>query len=117
MMDAQVLSRIRNNPKFLELERKRNSFSWSLAVLMTAIYAIFIGLVAFDQGFMAQPIGGGPITMAFPLGLGVIAASIILTGIYVVRANSEFDRLTQEVIGQATPAPIAARSAAFGAVR
>jgi uncharacterized membrane protein (DUF485 family) len=116
-MDAQVISRIRNNPKFIELERKRNSFSWSLAVLMTAIYAIFIGLVAFNQGFMAQPIGGGPITMAFPLGLGVIFASIILTGVYVVRANSEFDRLTQEIIGQTAPAPTTVRTPAFGAVR
>ena len=116
-MDAQVISRIRNNPKFIELERKRNSFSWSLAVLMVVIYAIFIGLVAFDQSFMAQPIGGGPITMAFPLGLGVIFASIILTGIYVVRANSEFDRLTQDIVGQTAPTPINLGSGAFGAVR
>ena len=87
-MDAVFISRIRNNPKFIELERKRNSFSWTLAILMIAIYGIFIGLVAFDQSFMAQPIGVGPVTMAFPLGLGVIATSIILTGVYVVRANS-----------------------------
>ena len=48
----------------------------------------------------AQPIGNGPFTLAFPLGLGVIAAAILLTGVYVVRANSEFDRLTREVVGQ-----------------
>ena len=116
-MDAQVISRIRNNPKFIELERKRNSFSWSLAVLMVVIYAVFIGLVAFDPSFMAQPLGGGPITMAFPLGLGVIFISIILTGGYVVRANSEFDRLTQEIIGQSAPAPVAMGAGAYGAVR
>ncbi len=115
-MDAQAISRIRNNPKFIELERKRNSFSWSLAVLMVAIYAIFIGLDAFDQSFMAQPIGTGPITMAFPLGLGVIAASIILTGVYVVRANSEFDRLTQEIVGQSATAPVAMGAALYGTV-
>ena len=116
-MDAQAISRIRNNPKFQELERKRNSFSWSLAVLMVVIYAVFIGLVAFDQGFMAEPIGGGPITMAFPLGLGVIAISIILTGVYVVRANSEFDRLTQEIIGQVSNDPVTMRAPAYGGAR
>lgn len=116
-MDALYVSRIRNHPKFLELERKRNSFSWSLAVLMIVIYAIFIGLVAFDPSLMAQQIGDGPVTMAFPLGLGVIAASIILTGVYVVRANSEFDRLTREIIGQveAPAGPVGGHL--FGATR
>jgi uncharacterized membrane protein (DUF485 family) len=116
-MDALYVARIRNNPKFIELERKRNSFSWSLAVLMIAIYGIFIGLVAFDQSFMAQPIGTGPITMAFPLGLGVIAASIILTGVYVVRANTEFDRLTREIIGQIEGPAIPVDASLYGTVR
>ncbi len=39
-------------------------------------------------------------TLAFPLGLGVIVLAIVLTGVYVVRANSEFDRLTREIVGQ-----------------
>ena len=116
-MDAQAIKRIRTNPKFIELERKRNSFSWSLAILMVAIYAAFIGLVAFDHGFMAETIGYGPITMAFPLGLGVIAISIILTGVYVVRANSEFDRLTREIIGQAEAPPVKLGAGVYGAVR
>ena len=99
-MDPLTLSQIRQNPKFQELVRKRNSFSWGLAILMIVIYGVFIGLVAFDPSFMAQPIGAGPITLAFPIGLGVIAAAIILTGVYVIRANSEFDRLTREIVGQ-----------------
>jgi uncharacterized membrane protein (DUF485 family) len=116
-MDAQALKRIRNNPKFIELERKRNSFSWSLAILMVAIYAAFIGLVAFDHGFMAETIGYGPVTMAFPLGLGVIAASIILTGVYVVRANSEFDRLTREIVGQVEAPAVKLGAGLYGTVR
>ena len=116
-MDPVFISRIRNNPKFIELERKRNSFSWTLAILMIAIYGIFIGLVAFDQSFMAQPIGVGPVTMAFPLGLGVIATSIILTGVYVVRANSEFDRLTREIVGQSEAPGAPLPSALYGTVR
>jgi uncharacterized membrane protein (DUF485 family) len=116
-MDAQAIKRIRTNPKFIELERKRNTFSWSLATLMVAIYAAFIGLVAFDHGFIAETIGYGPVTMAFPLGLGVIAASIILTGIYVVRANSEFDSLTREIIGQFEAPPVKIGAGLYGTAR
>ena len=72
-MDAHHISRIRNSPQFQELERKRSVFGWSLAILMIAIYASFIGLVAFDRAVLAQQIGSGPFTVAFPVGLGVIA--------------------------------------------
>ena len=99
-MDAAELIRIRDNPSFKELERKRSVFSWSLAVIMSAIYMAFILLVAFGHDFVAQQIGTGGLTLAFPLGLAVILAAIILTGVYVVRANSEFDRLTREIVGQ-----------------
>ena len=102
-MDANELSRIRTHPKFLELERKRSGFAWTLSVATLVIYMGFIFLVAFDHGLVAQPIGQGPLTLAFPLGLGVIVAAVVLTGIYVLRANTEFDRLTREIVGQ-TPA-------------
>ena len=116
-MDPLSLSQIRQNPKFQELVRRRNSFSWGLAVLMIAIYGLFIGLVAFDPSFMAQPIGAGPITIAFPIGLGVIAAAIILTAVYVVRANSEFDRLTREIVGQQDRPAIPVGAGLVGSVR
>jgi uncharacterized membrane protein (DUF485 family) len=103
VMDALNLSHIRSNPKFIELERKRNAF--------------FIGLVAFDHSFLAEPIGAGPITLAFPLGLGVIAAAIILTGVYVVRANSEFDRLTREIVGQEDARALPVGAGVLGGVR
>jgi uncharacterized membrane protein (DUF485 family) len=112
-MDAIDVARIRNNPAFLELERKRSSFSWSLAILMLIIYMGFIFLVAFDHAIVAQVIGNGPMTLAFPLGLGVIVVAILLTGIYVWRANTEFERLTQEIVGESRlmTAPIGIRLA------
>ena len=99
-MDASELSRIRNHPKFRDLERKRSNLAWTLSVAMLVIYMSFIILVAFDHDLVAQPIGAGPLTLAFPLGLGVIVAAVALTGIYVLRANSEFDRLTREIVRQ-----------------
>ncbi len=98
-MNAVELARIRNNPAFQELARKRSSFGWTLAVVMFVIYMTFIFLVAFDHALVAEPIGSGTLTLAFPLGLGVIVIAIVLTGVYVVRANTEFERLTREIVG------------------
>ena len=114
-MDASELSRIRNHPKFRELERKRSGFAWTLSIVMVAIYMGFIILVAFDHDLVAQPIGTAPLTLAFPLGLGVIVAAVALTGLYVLRANSEFDRLTREIVGQPEAAkPVFSASLAAG---
>ncbi len=110
MMDAAELLRIKNNPAFIELERKRNSFSWTLAALMLVIYMGFIFLVAFDKAIVSQPIGSGVMTLAFPLGLGVIVIAVVLTGIYVARANTTFDRLTREVVQQSRPAAARVRA-------
>ncbi len=105
-MDQAELVRIRNSAAFQELVRKRSSFSWTLAIIMFLIFGGFMFLVAFDHSIVASPIGDGPLTVAFPLGLGVILAAIVLTGVYVVRANTEFDRLTAEIVGQSRSATI-----------
>ncbi len=65
-MDATELARIRANPAFQELERKRSSFGWTLAVVMFAIYMAFILLVAFVHGVVAQPIGSGTLHLGLP---------------------------------------------------
>lgn len=96
-MDANQVARIRANASFRELERKRTAFSWTLCVLMLVIYYGFIFLVAFGKGYVATPVFG-VVTLAFPLGLGVIVIAIVLTGVYVLRANGEFDALTRKVV-------------------
>jgi uncharacterized membrane protein (DUF485 family) len=114
-MNAIEIARIRNHPSFQQLERQRRLLSWTLAVAMMLIYGGFLLLVAFDKPLAAQPIGAGPMTLAFPLGLGVILAAIGLTGLYVARANTLYDRLTADVVA-ATPAAAAPPSgAALGA--
>jgi uncharacterized membrane protein (DUF485 family) len=37
------------------------------------------------------------ITLGMPLGIGVIVFTIIITNIYIRRANSEFDDLTAQI--------------------
>lgn len=99
-MSGDVVSRVRANPKFTELIAKRSKYSWTLAILMLAIYYGFILLVAFDKQFLAIKIGA-TVTLAFPIGLGVILAAIIITGLYVLRANNVYDPMTRSIVEDA----------------
>ena len=64
---------------------------------MMIVYYGFILLVAFNKPFLATRLGEGVMTVGIPLGLGVIVFTILITGIYVRRANSEFDALTEQI--------------------
>jgi uncharacterized membrane protein (DUF485 family) len=97
-MQQDLVHAIKSNPKYHELVSKRSKFAWILAVLMLLIYYGFILIIAFNKEFLSQQLWEGYITtVGIPIGLGVIISAFILTGIYVFRANSEFDRLTREI--------------------
>ena len=51
-----------------------------------------------DKELLATPIGAGVTTLGIPIGLAVIVFTVIITGIYVRRANTEFDQLNQEIV-------------------
>ena len=96
-----IVARIEANPKYQELKRKRNKFGWTLTILMLVVYYGFIGLIAFDKEFLARPIGSGVTTLGIPIAFGVIIFTIVITGLYVRRANSEYDRLTAKILEEA----------------
>lgn len=91
-------TRIIENPKFQELVAKRNAFAVTLSILMLGIYFGFILLVAFAKPFLGTPIGAGVTTWGLPIGVGVIVSAFILTGIYVQRANGEFDEMNRQIL-------------------
>ena len=64
---------------------------------MLVVYYGFILLVAFNKEFLATRIGSGVTTWGMPIGLGVILFTVLITVIYVRRANSEFDALTAQI--------------------
>ena len=97
-----MVARIEANPKYHALKRKRNGFGWMLTVLMLVVYYGYIALIAFNKPFLAQPIGAGVTTLGIPIGMGVIIFTIVITGIYVRRANGEYDRLTAEILKEAS---------------
>jgi uncharacterized membrane protein (DUF485 family) len=93
-----VTERISANPKYLELKRKRNVFGWTLTLAMMVVYYGYIALIAFNKPFLSQPLGTGVTTIGVPIGMGVIVFTILITGYYVRRANSEFDALTRAIL-------------------
>ncbi len=101
-MSDLIVAKIEANPKYRELRRKRNAFGRTLTVLMLVVYFGYIALIAFNKPFLAQPIGNGVTTLGIPIGLGVIIFTIVITGIYVRRANGEYDRLTAEILEEAS---------------
>ena len=100
-MQDPVVARIEANPKYQALKRQRSRFGWLLTILMLLAYYGFIGLIAFDKEFLAKPIGEGVTSLGIPIAFGVIVFTIAITGLYVRRANSEYDRLTAQILEDA----------------
>ena len=96
-METDLVQRIAAHPSYQQLKARRSSFGWWLTGAMMVVYYGFILLVAFDKPLLASRLGEGVTTLGMPIGLGVIVFTIVITGIYVRRANSEFDRLSEEV--------------------
>jgi len=101
-MSDPVVQKIQSHPKYLELRTKRNRLGIFLTVLMLVAYYGYIAPIAFDKKFLAQPIGSGVTTLGIPIGMGVILFTIVITGIYVRRANGEFDALTKQILKDAS---------------
>ncbi len=97
-MAIDMVARIQANPKYQELRSKRSSFGWWLTLLMMVVYYGYIALIAWNKPFLSQPIGAGVTTIGVPIGMGVIIFTVVITGIYVRRANGEFDKLTREIL-------------------
>jgi uncharacterized membrane protein (DUF485 family) len=96
-MEDNLVERIASHPKYQELKAKRTRFGWWLTLAMMVAYYGFILLVAFGKEFLSQRLGSGVMTLGIPIGFGVIVFTIVITAIYVKRANSEFDDLTADV--------------------
>ena len=97
-MNEDVLARVQKNPKFAELVSKKTSFGWMLSIVMLAIYYGFILILAFNPQSLGTSLSGGVITVGIPVGLFIIISAFLLTGVYVRKANTEIDKLNQEMI-------------------
>lgn len=100
-MNDSIYERIEQNPRFKELVAKRERFAWILSAIMLGLYVAFILIIAFDPSLFGTPISAGSTTTwGIPAGIGLILSAFVLTGIYVHRANGEFDDLNQAILDE-----------------
>lgn len=97
-MSDPVVDKIQKHPKYLELQKKRSGFGWMLTILMMVVYYGYIALIAFNKPFLSQRMGEGVTSVGVPIGMGVIVFTVLITAIYVRRANSEYDDLTAAIL-------------------
>ncbi|UCV17002.1 DUF485 domain-containing protein [Quatrionicoccus australiensis] len=95
-------TKIRANPKFAELVGKRTRFAIILSLIVLVPYYTFMFLVSTQPQLFAAKIGeGSVITIGWPIAALIIVGGWLLTGVYVNRANGEFDSITEEVLKEA----------------
>ena len=103
MKDEDIVERIQKNPKFLQFVRTRNNYSIILSIMMMIVYFGYILLIAFDKQFLATKVAtGSTMSVGIPMGIGVLVFTIIITAIYVRRANTEFDATKDEIVREAS---------------
>ena len=100
MPESDRLETLARDPRYVELVARRNRFTTLLTIAILAAYFGFILLIAFNKPFLAQPIGDGVTSLGILVGLGVILFAIVLTGLYVRRANGEFDDRLRALIAE-----------------
>ena len=102
-MDDNMLARIKGDPNYQALVKERSAFGWTLAIIMLVLYYGYIAYVAFDPAVFGVKVSG-MITIGLIVGVALIVISIVLTGVYVMRANSRYDSLTRAIVAKATGA-------------
>ena len=91
-MDPDRVEKIQSDPRFQTLVAKRSRFAWQLSSVILVLYFGFILVVAFAPGILGTPLWPGAVTtIGIPVGILIIIAAFVITGLYVRRSNAEFD--------------------------
>jgi len=102
MSQPNIQVKIRRNPKFAELVGKRTRFAIILSLIVLVPYYSYMLLVSMQpQLFAAKISEGSVITIGWPIAALIVVVGWLLTGVYISRANGEFDRMTQEILKEA----------------
>lgn len=96
MSNSTIYQRVRENPKFAVLVSRRRNLAFALSGIVLAGYFGLVLTLAFNPSWLAAPLWtGSATTVGVPLVAGLFILSWILMGIYVRRANNDFDRLAE----------------------
>lgn len=99
MSDSAIYARVRQNPKFHELVRRRSRLAVTLSAIVLGAYYCFMMIVAFAPSLLRTPLSqGSNLTIGVPVGAAIIVISWLLTGLYSHYANGEFEELNKDVV-------------------
>ena len=102
MSQPTIQEKIRSNPKFAELVGKRTRFAVLLSLIVLVPYYAFMFIVSTQPQMLAGKLSeGGVLTVGWPIAALLIIGGWLLTGVYISRANGEFDNMTQEILKEA----------------
>lgn len=94
-----LYAKIYADPEFQQLQIKRSRFSWTLAAIMLGSYYTYILVIAFKPALLAVPLGIDTIiNWGIAVAVGIIVLGFLLTGLYVWRANGEFDSAIEAIV-------------------
>jgi len=97
-MDRELVQKIQNNAAYQKLVSTRSGYAWKMSIIMLVVYYAYILFIAFSPETLGAKISpDSMITWGIPVGLVIIVFAFIMTGLYVKRANSEFDDLSKQV--------------------
>jgi len=100
-MTTTSIDTIKAHPEYRQLIAVRRRFSFTLTALMIAIYYGFILIVALAPHQLAHPLYAGATTsVGIVVGVSIIVSAIVLTGLYVLRANRRFDPAMRALIAK-----------------
>ncbi|MDR0273927.1 MAG: DUF485 domain-containing protein [Burkholderiaceae bacterium] len=98
-MASELTQRIQRNPQYQHLTKTRDALGWTLAILVLLAYYGFIVVIAFDKSLFATPIAAGmTTTWGIPAGIGVILVTVVVTAVYVRKANRDYDGLIKDIL-------------------
>jgi len=97
-MNKEELKKVLTDPEFQNLVKKVSSVSLIFTLAMLVVYYAFILLLAYGKEFLGQPLSeGSATTVGIPIGIGVIVAAWMLTGLYVYWANKNYDPMVKQL--------------------
>ena len=100
-MDNMQVQKIIQSPQFIEMAKKKTSLGKTFTLITLIIYFGYLLMIGFNKGFFATSISpGSATTIGIYIGFAIVLFAVIITGIYVVKANGELDNMASKIVDE-----------------
>lgn len=85
-----------DSPAFRKMVVRKWTISIVLTMIMLSAYFGFILTIAYDKTYFSQLVTDH-VTLAIPVGIGLIIFAWLMTGVYTYWANNYYDKEVEEI--------------------